>query len=208
MRATRQSIGYDLHTPTVWTAGKGLDKWHAVTVQFQGVPESVVYMQRVATPHGAILGPSTIVSGPHVDRAEDQHIVSVVMHPGARVGVDHGVHLQVTGCYGTIRGRSGMRSRGISILGDGTIDPDYPGKLISWLWNVGHEDVEIKAGQAVTQLVMSALPPAHNLALWTKDTERTGGFGSTDVQHRSIGTPDCGYCGLLTCDLCNMEPSK
>lgn len=261
-RATQRSIGFDLHAPTRWMAGPDIKDWHAVTIHFAGHPP-VLYMTRVTTPAGRpSWGPSTIVEGPHVPQeiAEATPIERVILHSGGRVGIDHGVHLQVNGCYGVIKGRSGTRKKGVSILGDGIIDPDYPGHLNSWLWNVSPEDFVITPGQALTQLVIHPLPPCHlttNPAL-IKQTTRTAGFGSTDKQDRAHASrlallggcsdqpgpcpvhgpmchecngvrwvyprmytdptpiltraakdePSCGFCGLLTCDLCNMEPPK
>lgn len=103
---------------------------------------------------------------------------------------DPGVLLQATrmyghslaiACYGVVSPRSGMRDRGLSILGDGIIDMDYTGEIVVRVWNVSMHAVTLDLTKAVAQLRICAhvavLPPAAGVRV----EGNAGGFGSTDA---------------------------
>lgn len=83
-----------------------------------------------------------------------------------------------------VRPRSGLAlKKGITVLNaPGTIDADYPGEWAVILHNTSSEEVCIKHGDRIAQLVLA---PVHRLE-WERGTvgqssDRTGGFGSTGV---------------------------
>lgn len=61
----------------------------------------------------------------------------------------------------------------------GIIDSDYPDVVMYSYYNVGTNDVELKAGESAGQIMI--LKPVLN-RFPTKMVEREGGFGSTDEQ--------------------------
>lgn len=86
------------------------------------------------------------------------------------------------GLEGQIRPRSGLATRGVTVLNaPGTIDSDYRGELKVLLINHGHFDQKIEVGQRIAQLVF--VPLADVVATEGVISDATGrgsgGFGST-----------------------------
>lgn len=84
-----------------------------------------------------------------------------------------------------IRPRSGLAYRqGITVLNSpGTIDADYRGEIKVLLVNLSKQEVEIKDGDRIAQMVVA---PYHTLSWHQVDelddtTRGEGGFGSTGV---------------------------
>lgn len=60
------------------------------------------------------------------------------------------------GYEGQIRARSGLASKGIIVLNSpGTVDPDYRGEIKVILANIGREDLQIRRGERIAQLVIA-----------------------------------------------------
>ena len=82
-----------------------------------------------------------------------------------------------------IRPRSGLAARhGVTLLNSpGTVDADYRGEIAVLLINHGSQPFEIRRGDRIAQLVVSAVAPV----VWDEvdelgETERDkAGFGST-----------------------------
>lgn len=81
-----------------------------------------------------------------------------------------------------VRPRSGLAlNKGLTVLNTpGTIDADFPGEWAVILHNTSKQDVVVRHGDRIAQLVLS---PVYRLE-WTlgkveETTERVGGFGST-----------------------------
>ncbi len=91
-----------------------------------------------------------------------------------------------SGYEAQIRPRSGLSiKKGISVLNSpGTIDADYRGEIKIILANLSNEDVIIKDGERIAQMVISK----HETIQWNEveildETERgSGGFGSTGTK--------------------------
>ncbi len=85
-----------------------------------------------------------------------------------------------------VRPRSGLAFKhGITVLNSpGTIDSDYRGEIGVLLINYGKREFEIKHGDRIAQLVVSAVQQIHLVGVDKLDkTERgEGGFGSTGVK--------------------------
>ncbi len=110
----------------------------------------------------------------------------VTIPPLGRVKIPTGLRLEIPeGFEAQVRPRSGLAiNSGLTVLNSpGTIDSDYRGELEIILINLGADNVVIKDGQRIAQLVIAPvsgalLTEAQTLA----ETERAcGGFGSTGV---------------------------
>src|SRR5882672_2359261 len=84
-----------------------------------------------------------------------------------------------------VRPRSGLAFRsGMTILNSpGTIDADYRAEVQILMINLGDEPVQIKRGDRIAQLVVAPVTRVQWQEVAELDaTERTGGFGHTDVK--------------------------
>ncbi|MDA7984479.1 MAG: dUTP diphosphatase, partial [Alphaproteobacteria bacterium] len=108
----------------------------------------------------------------------------VVLGAGERLAVPTGLVVALPEGYeGQVRCRSGLALRhGLSLVnGVGTIDSDYRGEVKVLMVNLGSEEVVLKRGERVAQMVVVAverveLEESENLS----ETSRgSGGFGST-----------------------------
>jgi dUTP pyrophosphatase len=106
------------------------------------------------------------------------------LRPGSRAVVPTGLCVAVpNGFEAQVRPRSGLAARqGITCLNTpGTIDSDYRGEVKVILINLGEEDVIIRRGERIAQLVICPVVQAS----WAEsesldETSRgAGGFGST-----------------------------
>jgi dUTP pyrophosphatase len=108
----------------------------------------------------------------------------VTLKPGARFAVPTGLAFALPeGFEGQVRPRSGLAAKsGVTCLNTpGTIDADYRGEVKVILINLGEENVVIRRGDRIAQLVVAPVVQA----AWREvesldDTQRgAGGFGST-----------------------------
>lgn len=106
-------------------------------------------------------------------RGRDNLITSTIC-TGIKLKIAHGF-------YGSIRDRSSMAIKGISVVG-GVIDSDYTGEVKVLLRNFGLSHYQIKKGDKVAQLIISKFEQCKTFvpdqATERKDGD-TGGFGST-----------------------------
>ena len=109
---------------------------------------------------------------------------TTVLEPGRYVKVMTGLAVEIPpGWEAQIRPRSGLAARhGVTLLNSpGTVDADYRGEIAVLLINHGSHPFEIRRGDRIAQLVVSAVTPV----VWDEvdelgQTERDGGgFGST-----------------------------
>jgi dUTP pyrophosphatase len=109
-----------------------------------------------------------------------------VLRPGARAVVPTGLAIALPrGFEAQVRPRSGLalRSGVVPLNTPGTIDSDYRGEVKVILINHGAEDVTIRRGDRIAQLVIAPITQAQ----WTEvenldETSRgEGGFGSTGL---------------------------
>jgi dUTP pyrophosphatase len=106
------------------------------------------------------------------------------LRPGARLAIPTGLCIALPeGFEAQVRPRSGLALKhGITCLNSpGTIDADYRGEVKVILINHGEEDVVIRRGERIAQLVIAPVVQAR----WSevKDLDETArganGFGST-----------------------------
>lgn len=106
------------------------------------------------------------------------------LRSGARALVPTGLTIALPeGFEAQVRPRSGLALRqGITCLNTpGTIDADYRGEIQVLLINLGDEDVTIRRGERIAQLVIAPVTQARwKLVAALSDSVRgAGGFGST-----------------------------
>jgi dUTP pyrophosphatase len=108
----------------------------------------------------------------------------MILRPGARAAVPTGLAIALPqGFEAQVRPRSGLalRSGVVPLNTPGTIDSDYRGEVKVILINHGAEDVAIRRGDRIAQMVIAPVTRAD----WSEvegldETERgDGGFGST-----------------------------
>jgi dUTP pyrophosphatase len=130
-----------------------------------------------------------------------------VVPPGSTLAVDTGLTLKdllpkdleaylpilnVSGgdytLYAEIRSRSGLAFKYNVHAFHGIIDLDYSDTIKVLLINNGKEKFEVHPSDRIAQLVFGlTYRPTHLLT----DTERTGGFGSTDVKEETTDGDLC-----------------
>lgn len=106
--------------------------------------------------------------------------VNAVIRPGMKAMFDTGVHVAVPkGYVGLLLSKSGLMEQ--DVTSRGVIDADYTGSIHAILFNHGTENVVIKKGQKVTQLVICPIVKAEPVQVDSlEETERgDNGFGST-----------------------------
>ncbi len=101
-----------------------------------------------------------------------------------RILIPSGVSIELpVGYEGQVRSRSGLSyKQGLVVLNSpGTIDSDYRGEIMVSLINLDADDVIIKPGMSVAQLVISPVVQVEFCAVTSlSSTERgSSGFGST-----------------------------
>ena len=111
---------------------------------------------------------------------------TIILKPMERKLVPSGLFIELpVGFEAQIRPRSGLALKhGISILNSpGTIDADYRGEIKILLINFSDVDFEIRNGDRIAQMIVSA----HQKAEWievdnlNQTTRGAGGFGHTGM---------------------------
>ena len=110
----------------------------------------------------------------------------VSVPPLGRIKIPTGLKLEIPEGYeAQVRPRSGLALKsGLTVLNSpGTIDSDYRGELEIILVNLGKDDVTIKDGERIAQLVVAPVCRAFVCEAESLDkTHRAeAGFGSTGV---------------------------
>lgn len=108
----------------------------------------------------------------------------IVLVSGQRAAIPTGLALAIPQRWeAQVRPRSGNALRmGLTVINaPGTIDSDYRGEVKVLLINLGEEDVTIRRGDRIAQLIFAPAPQVRFRAVDTlAETIRgTGGFGST-----------------------------
>src|SRR5215212_9090854 len=85
------------------------------------------------------------------------------------------------GYYAQVCSRSGMASKGITVIG-GAIDPDYTGAIEIIIHNSTNTDYRVRIGEKIAQFILLKICiPEPTVVTELKDTERgEQGFGHTD----------------------------
>jgi len=110
----------------------------------------------------------------------------VAVPPLGRVKIPTGLRIEIPdGFEGQVRPRSGLAVKtGLTVLNSpGTIDSDYRGDVEIILVNLGADDVIIKDGERIAQLIIAPVCRAQVAEFDTLAQSRRGsaGFGSTGV---------------------------
>jgi dUTP pyrophosphatase len=108
----------------------------------------------------------------------------VVLRPGARHAVPTGLAFAIpAGFEGQVRPRSGFALKsGITCLNSpGTVDADYRGEVKVILINLGAEDVTIRRGDRIAQMIIAPVVQAtlSEVSSLDETARGAGGFGST-----------------------------
>ena len=108
----------------------------------------------------------------------------LIIAPGQRVAVPTGFEFGIPdGFEVQIRPRSGLAYKhGLTVINaPGTIDSDYRGEVKVLLINLGTDDIVIKRGMRIAQMVIAPVTRADFKSVETlSETKRDkGGFGST-----------------------------
>lgn len=112
---------------------------------------------------------------------------SVVLKPMERMIVPTGLYMEIpVGLEGQVRSRSGCAvKQGLTVINaPGTIDSDYRGEVGISIINLSTEDQEIKDGERIAQMVITAYSFMSFVEVQSVEelsqTERgAGGFGHT-----------------------------
>jgi dUTP pyrophosphatase len=117
---------------------------------------------------------------------------STIIHPGEVVKVRTGFAVRIPhGHYGRIASRSSLALKGI-VVEAGVIDCDYSDEIIVLLRNVGKKSFAFNVTEnpdlRIAQLIIeknSVVKVETTNTLPDTDSNRTGGFGSTDNHENS-----------------------
>ena len=118
-------------------------------------------------------------------------IENTILRPGEVKAIKTGVYLVMPEdqhIYAQIFGRSSLAARGIDVFG-GVIDAGYRGEIIVVLYNASNENVLIKEGDKIAQIIFLKLADveismlitehAKELALQHESERMEKGFGSS-----------------------------
>jgi dUTP pyrophosphatase len=108
----------------------------------------------------------------------------VTLAPLERAAISTGIALAIpVGFEGQVRPRSGRAiNDGLTIINTpGTIDSDYRGEVKVLLVNLGREEVSIRPGERIAQLVITPVVRAEFVEVdaLEESTRGSGGFGHT-----------------------------
>ena len=108
----------------------------------------------------------------------------LTLRPGQRMLVPTGLSIALPAGYeGQVRPRSGFANKtGVTVLNaPGTIDSDYRGEVQVLLVNLGSDDVLLRCGDRIAQLVVAPVTRIEwDESATLAGTDRgAGGFGST-----------------------------
>ncbi len=114
--------------------------------------------------------------------AEELSVEKYVLGPGERVLVKTGLIIELPkGCFGSIRGRSGLSlKQGINLLG-GVIDEDYRGEIGVILQNSSKKPFEINKYDRIAQLIIQKYESCKIIKSkeLSSSTRGQNGFGSS-----------------------------
>ncbi len=111
----------------------------------------------------------------------------IIIKPLERMLIPTGLFMELPEGYeAQVRARSGLSiKQGLTMVnGIGTVDSDYRGELMVPVINLGQEEVEIKNGDRIAQMVICRYEQVTPVLVDTlSETERgDGGFGHTGVK--------------------------
>lgn len=98
---------------------------------------------------------------------------------GLGVAIDTNKTASLTDLYFELHPRSSMRLKGITSLGTGIIDIDYPDEIKMVVHNTAEKPLKIARGDKIGQLILCKHFGSLMPCSYTKNAVRVGGFGST-----------------------------
>ena len=111
---------------------------------------------------------------------------AVIFRDGSHT-FDTGVHVEIPqGYVGFLKSKSGLNINS-GLQSAGVIDSGYTGSIRVKLYNHGHEMVQIKRGQKISQLVILpiATPDVEIVGEFEKTERGNNGFGSSGAFHET-----------------------
>jgi dUTP pyrophosphatase len=105
----------------------------------------------------------------------------VLLAPGQGKVARTGIALELpAGHVGLVADRSSLAKRGVKTAG-GVIDAGYRGELQIVLWNLSREEMQLRAGERIAQLLIMpvATPAVREVSSLGDTTRGTSGFGSS-----------------------------
>ena len=112
--------------------------------------------------------------------------ISTVVPAHGRVLVPTGMFVAIPEGYEIqVRPRSGLAlKKGITVLNTpGTVDADYRNEIGVILFNTSDEDFPIETGDRIAQIVLNKVEQINWIEVdELEDTDRKGGFGSTNIK--------------------------
>ena len=109
-------------------------------------------------------------------------VQEVTISPGNRAQVETGIQVAIPpGYYGRIAPRSGLALRHGIDVGGGVVDADYRDGVAVVLFNHGAEEVKIRPGDRIAQLIVEKIcfPEPVEVAFLEDTARGAGGFSST-----------------------------
>lgn len=121
------------------------------------------------------------------ENEDDEEGYSIQIAPGERLLVPTGVKVALPYMTeGQVRTKSGRAIKdGLIVLNSpGTIDPGYRGEIKVILFNAGTEEVSLRPGDKIAQLVLAEFRRPHidYGPVIDNTTRGEGGFGSTNIR--------------------------
>ena len=116
------------------------------------------------------------------NQKEEISSASFPIQPGERIIAKTGIRIALPkGCWGNIRGRSGLAVNDGLITLAGVIDQDYRGEVGVVLYNLSKEPIDIKKYEKIGQLIVQEFVPVKVIHVDELDGTERGhnGFGSS-----------------------------
>ncbi|RKP05571.1 putative Deoxyuridine 5'-triphosphate nucleotidohydrolase [Thamnocephalis sphaerospora] len=94
------------------------------------------------------------------------------------------------GVYGRIAPRSGLAARHALMVQAGVIDADYRGNIQVLLFNLGRQNVTLRAGERIAQLILECCKTptvvvASQLSISDRNTNGWGSTGTATLQNKT-----------------------
>ena len=116
---------------------------------------------------------------------DDLHPNNLTVKPHSCICVPSGIRAIIPKNHaGIFKNKSSIGAKGL-LLGPCVVDSDYRGEIQILLWNVSDEEITLKPGQKLTQMLVQkvendSMCQITEEAFESRQTERgNGGFGST-----------------------------
>ena len=149
-------------------------------------------LPKYATKHSAGMDIQAFITNNTKVKGQDSFIQDgeITIHAGGWALIPTGLSMVIPDNYEIqIRPKSGNSlKKGLIVLNSpGTIDADYTFEIGVIAWNVSKEDIIIKSGDYIAQIVLNRIPQIEFVSITQEDliakrdnVNRIGGFGSSN----------------------------